>query len=188
MKTIEDIRGTAKLNLCDRCYPVYTSLIEPNFKGILDEFFHDWQEVEALVFGMVLKHAGAIKRPTEFILEIDERDLPKFVDNIDADIYKHVKHEYRYFKDQLKYLHDNGVIGPKLRDYIIQVQKRRNKVHRYKQSISDTERILFYLASQALQHIQSGMVRPDMSDYHRHRQAEKIDLAAVQYLKLLKIK
>jgi hypothetical protein len=183
----DDINGIAKLNLCEKCYPVYKGMIEPSIRAMTEQFFHDWSSVEALVFGMVLKHGGAIKKQTEFFLQIEDKDLDKFADHIDIEKYKELKHEYGHFKDQLKYLVDNEVIGPKLRDYVTLVAKRRHKIHSYKGSISDPERAQFALANMLLEHIKSGMTRPDLTAYHRKRQVEKMDQAAKAYLGYLKI-
>jgi hypothetical protein len=153
-----------------------------------DEFLHDWQSVESTVFGLILKHAGAIKKPNSFFNQIDEETLDQFAEFIDAEIYWKIKGKYGHFKDQLKYLVDNGVIGQNLREFIWKVSRRRGaKVHGYKQSITDMERPLFALANQLLLHIQFCVCDTGITEAQRKRQIEKMDTHAKAYLGYLKL-
>lgn len=52
---------------------------------------------------------------------------------------------------------------------------------------SISERVQFTLANMLLNHIKSDMTEPCLTDYPRKRQMEKMDEAAKQCLKFLKI-
>lgn len=153
-----------------------------------DEFLHEWQSVEAIIFGLILKHARAIKNKTAFFYEIDEKELDQFKEHIDAEIYWKIRHEYGHFEERLKYLKKNGLIGPYFKEFIWRVSRRRGaKVHGYKKSITDGERSLFALANMMLLHIQTCICDPGVTEGQLKRQVEKVDKNAKAYLGYLKV-
>jgi hypothetical protein len=80
--TIAELNRHAKLVLCEKCYPVYNRQIEPTVIAMLDEFFHDWQGVEANVRFMLAKYSGAFKsRPYLFDVGLDD-PLEEYADSI----------------------------------------------------------------------------------------------------------
>lgn len=71
MKTIEDLRGVAKSNFCDRCFTEYKIIIEPSIKELLLNPLADWRIVESNITRMVMIIEKVTNSNNE-ILTLDE--------------------------------------------------------------------------------------------------------------------
>jgi hypothetical protein len=90
MRTIEDLRRFAELNLCKDCFQKYTMLIEGTIKNWLSQPISDWRQAESYVTQMVMKTKGVFKGKT-IIISLDEGDEEKCADEVDVKAFGEIK-------------------------------------------------------------------------------------------------
>jgi len=123
-KTLKQLRDLAELNLCDRCKPVYSSLIEPNIKSIIDGYFHYWKDMEWRVTVMVMKLENVFKTSRVY-LNLEPSDAKRFSDEVDYELWKKIN-KWK-LERKLDYLHKNKILGTSSYKLLETLRKKRNK-------------------------------------------------------------
>lgn len=177
MRTIEDLRKLAELNLCERCFQEYKALIEPTIEGWLLVPLADWRQVEAEVTQMVMKTEGVFKGK-KFFCNLTECVAEKYPDDVDGNAFREAKKLWR-FKDKIEYLRDKGILKDSSYNLLKTANKIRNQIHDLS-GFSKQDYTWFTVAHLITNHIWSAMVegKDDLSTCISN--AEKI---AEQWLK-----
>ena len=144
MKTIEDLRKIAELNLCESCFQKYKMLIEPTIRDWLSKPLSDWSEVESYVTQIVMKINGIFKGKLIFI-SLDEGSNEKYSDEVDVKAFKKIGRWS--FKKKIDYLHDNGILKESSYRFLDTARKVRNKIHDPYAPYSEQDRTLFHIAN-----------------------------------------
>jgi len=144
MRTIQDLRKLAELNLCSDCFLKYKALIEPNVKQWLFKPLSDWRTVESYVTQMVMKIKGVFKGELIFI-SLDEGDDEKYADEVDAKAFRKIKKWS--FKRKIDFLHKNGILQDSSHRFLDKVREVRNTIHDEFVELSEKDLTLFYMAS-----------------------------------------
>jgi hypothetical protein len=140
VETLAFISATAKMNFQhEDCWHVYTSMIEPGIRHLLESYFRDWQKIEEDVTAIVMKHKGMFTT-RQIITHIDENTTvcPE-VRNVEE--FRKIKR--MFFSRKLCYLLRNALISQPIYDLLNRLAKRRNKIHEYNELLSEDDRILF---------------------------------------------
>ena len=144
MRTIQDLRKLAELNLCDECFLKYKALIEPNIREWLIKPLSDWRTVESHITQMVMKINGVFKGDSNFIA-LDEGDDEKFADEVDAEAFRRIKKWS--FKRKIDFLNKKGILQDASHRLLDGVRKVRNTIHEEYFELSERDLTLFYVAS-----------------------------------------
>ncbi len=159
---MDGLNRHAKLILCEKCYPIYNTQIEPTITAMLDEFFFDWQGVEANVRFILAKYSGAFKkRPYAFDVGLDE-SLGEYAEYLDVAIYDEIRR--CGFSKMVAILKNRGIIKRDFSTLLFKTAERRNRLHRYKASIPESDRILFFWVHQYLQHLAIRLMDESLAD------------------------
>jgi len=144
MKTIEDLRRIAELNLCENCFQKYKMFIEPTIGDWLSNPLSDWSEVESNITQIVMKTKGIFKGKLIFI-SLDEGSNEKHSDEVDVKDFKVTKKWP--FQQKINYLRKKGIL--KGSSYIVLDTARevRNKIHDPYAPYSEHDRTLFHIAN-----------------------------------------
>lgn len=119
-----DLRGLAKLNLCEECYLKYIHIIEPNIKP--------WMSLEPLIYCrnieseinlMVMKLEGVFGEYT--ILSIDEDIDEKLAEGFDIKAYREIKKDWTFHR-KIEYLKKKGIIQTSSYKLLHKVRETRN--------------------------------------------------------------
>ena len=158
MHTLEELQQIVMSHLCDKCRPLYGPLIEPTIIEMLSEFFFDWQGIEAETRFILEWSVGAFKkRPYLFDSDWGE-DLTVLSDEIDVELYECVRR--MSFGRQVSKLKERSVIGPELDSLLRYVARRRNRIHKYKVSIPEDDRTLFFAVHNLMKHFSHKLQNP----------------------------
>lgn len=144
MKTIEDLRRIAELNLCEDCFRKYKMFIEPTIRDWLSNPLSDWSEVESNVTQIVMKTEGIFKGKLIFI-SLDEGSNEKHSDEVDVKDFKVTKKWS--FKRKIDYLRKKGILKGYSYKVLDTAREVRNKIHDPYASYSEHDRTLFYIAN-----------------------------------------
>ena len=144
MKTIEDLRRMAELNLCENCFQKYKMLIEPTIRDWLSNPLSDWSEVELHVTQIVMKTKGIFKGKLIFI-SLDEGSNEKLSDKVDVKDFKAAKK--LNFKRKIEYLRKNGILKVSSYTVLDTAREVRNKIHDPYAPYSEHDRTLFHIAN-----------------------------------------
>jgi len=153
MKTIEDLRKVAELNLCGSCFQKYKTLIEPTIRDWLSKPLGDWSVVESQVTQMVMKNEGVFKGKTIFI-SLDAGSNEKYSDEVDVKAFQKI--EKWNFKRKIDYLHKNGILEDSSYRFLDKARKVRNRIHNEFAQFSEQDRTLFYIANMVTYQIWSA--------------------------------
>jgi hypothetical protein len=181
MHTLGTLRKHAELSLCEKCYPVYLHQMEPWVEAMVREYFYDWQGIESYARGLVLWDMGAFKTHL-FLDDFDEFEPEEVTEFLHLDKYKVFFEKYPSIKRRLGYLHDKKIIGDNLFNLLIELNKRRNKVHRVKGELSEITRSAFTYGSSWLQSIYVFSVDTGTSTEARERIFQDIETSADRLL------
>jgi len=144
--SLEILRSVAKLNLCERCFQIYLSLIEPTAKEFLLAPLSDWGEIESNITWMTLKSKGVFKRENHIVVELDEEESGEgYSEIIDVDALRKIQQEWGFMK-KARHLYEQGILKPFSFKLLIKLSKIRNKLHKYAYRFTEKE---FELFSQA---------------------------------------
>jgi hypothetical protein len=149
---------------------------------MIETALQDWARVEATVKGMCLKDMGISKLPNGMVEEIDESD-PNSEFLVDIVRYKQFKHDYGRFVDQLKYLHDKGLVGDNLNTLLTKTSKRRNNIHKPYSKLLDGDRILQGICNFLIWH-QASILQPWVKGEARAKVFKVTETQAGSYLKI----
>jgi hypothetical protein len=186
MRTIEDLRKLAELNLCKDCFQKYRALIEPTIEYWLFVPLADWKQVESEVTQMVMKTKGIFKGE-KFFYNLTEGNDKKYADDVDGKAFRKTKK--LPFKRKIDYLHANGILQDSSYQLLDIASKKRNQIHDAS-GFSEQNYTLFHVASIITNLIWSAMMverKDDMFNMSTNLKsnAEKI---AEQWLKKSKEK
>jgi hypothetical protein len=184
--TIDSIRQTAEESLCEKCFPIYKAVIEPKFRAMFKEYFHDWQGIESVVRGLVLKDLGTFDNYQMFMLDFDEKPREKLAEFMNVDIYETFKKKYPRFPHRIDYLLKHGIIGDNLHSLLAELNTRRNKIHRLETGFSDPLRIAFSYARSWLEQLHLYSVDSGINKDVKRMMNEAIERSAAQLLIQLK--
>jgi len=138
--SIEELRKLAELNLCDKCKPVYSSLIEPGVVQITRSYFNDWKNIEWRITSMVMKLEGVYKTG-QIIIVLEPKEAKKYNHEVDYEKFKKIE---RYgFKEKINYLKKKGILKEHSYKLLDLVRARRNKIHKPFSQFSGTDFIAF---------------------------------------------
>ncbi|CUR51622.1 protein of unknown function [Nitrosotalea devaniterrae] len=150
-KTLKQLRDLAELNLCDRCKPVYSQLLEPNIKSIVEGYFYYWKDMEWRVTVMVMKLEGAFKK-SSFYLNIDSDFAAKNLDEINFEAYEKVND--KSLKWKIDYLHEKGIIGDSSHKLLDRLRLKRNeKIHQPFNDFVEQDLVNFMYGAHVIQNI-----------------------------------
>jgi hypothetical protein len=136
---IEQLRELAKLNLCDKCKPVYTSMIEPGIIGIVKSYFDDWKSIELHITKIIMKLENVYK--TDLITtSISYKENKKY--NY-VDYEKFNKIERWNFANKIKYLKERAILQKHSYALLDLVRLRRNKIHKHSESFITSDFVAF---------------------------------------------
>ena len=144
MRTIQDLRKVAELNLCNDCFLKYKAVIEPTIKQWLFKPLSDWRVVESYATQMAMKIKGVFKGQLIF-LSLDEGDDEKYADEVDAKAFRKIKKWN--LKQKIDFLHKNGVLQDSSYRFLNKVREVRNRIHDEFAELSEQDFTLFYMAS-----------------------------------------
>ncbi len=144
MKTIEDLRRIAELNLCENCFQKYKMFIEPTIRDWLSNPLSDWSEVELYVTQIVMKTKGIFKGKLIFI-SLDEGSNEKHSDEVDVNGFKQTN--YLSFKRKIKYLRKEEILKDPSYKVLDKAREIRNKIHDPYAPYSEHDRTLFHIAN-----------------------------------------
>ncbi len=144
MKTIEDLRKMAELNLCENCFQKYKMLIEPTIRDLLSNPLSDWSEVESHITQIVMKTKGIFKGKLIFI-SLDKGSNEKHSDKVDVKGFEATK--TRSFKWKIDYLQKNGILKVSSYRVLDTAREVRNKIHDPYAPYSEHDRTLFHVAN-----------------------------------------
>jgi hypothetical protein len=144
MKTIEDLRKMAKLNLCESCFQKYKMLIEPTIRDWLLKPLSDWREVESQITQIVMKTKGVFKGKIVFI-HLDEDSNDEYSDEVDVKAFHKIKKWS--FKRKIDFLHENGILQDSSYKLLDKAREVRNRIHDEFAQFSEQDRTLFYIAN-----------------------------------------
>lgn len=123
--TLEQLRLDAELNLCEKCYGVYLSFIEPNIRELIVKRLDDWRSTESDITQMVMKHRGVFKTDV-WIIFIGEWD-DKYHEDVDKDLFYKTK-KWPVWK-KIKYLKNNELLPEACYRLLDKARERRNMIH-----------------------------------------------------------
>ena len=186
MESIEYLRQTAELNLCESCFQKYKALIEPTIRDWVSNPLSDWSEVESYVTQMVMKTKGIFKGELIF-LSLDKGSNEEISDEVDVDAFQIIKKKWN-FKMKIDYLRKKGILKKKSSYRVLDTAREvRNNIHDPYAPFSEHDRIQFYIANVITSRIWSATMfemEEDTSNNLKYK-AEKI---AKQYLEDLIIR
>jgi hypothetical protein len=178
--TLDQLRKLAELNMDEKHYGIYLSLIEPNIKSMLRDYLKGWQDLETLVTRIVLRAKRAYKSNTELIIS-DEDDHRKYGKYIDISIYQQVKK--MKFGEKIAFLHEKMIIGDSLYQLLDFLRERRNKIHSLQRVFSEPEREAFSLANSIIGWMYAIISNSSLSNT---QEKDKIlQMCEIQYSELL---
>jgi len=146
MKTIEDLRKLAELNLCKNCFQKYKAMIEPSMRNWLSEPLSDRREVESYITQIVMKTKGIFIGDT-IIISFEEGEEEKVADEVDVKAFKKTKKWS--FKRKIDYLYEKGILENCSYRLLDRARKVRNKIHGepITTELSEQDYSLFYVTS-----------------------------------------
>jgi len=174
---LEALRKSAELNLCQKCYPVYLHQLEPFIEEQITAYFYDWQGIESYVRGLALWHLDAFKTHL-FVNDFDEYEPQEVMEFLDIDKFLAFRNKYRGIRSRMEYLHNEKIIGDNFFALLIELAKRRNKIHRVNTNLSESTRAAFGRAYTWLQWIYIVNVDSGMGGDMRERRLKEIELSA----------
>jgi hypothetical protein len=127
VRTLEQLRKDAELNLCERCYRVYLAMIEPNIKVLIESRLHDWRFAENDITTMVLHHKGAFKTDAWAEASRYEEWGDLHHELMDKTIFDKTKK--MRFSDKIAYLRDTERIPESCYQLFKEAGNRRNMIH-----------------------------------------------------------
>jgi len=127
MRTLEQLRKDAELNLCDRCYQVYLAMIEPSIKVLMESRLSDWRFTETDITQMVLFYRGAFKTDTWAEVTRDEEWGDVHYELMDKEIFDKTKK--MFYGQKIAYLRDAKKIPESCYQLFKEAGKRRNMFH-----------------------------------------------------------
>lgn len=186
MRTIEDLRKLAELNLCKDCFLKYEAMIEPTVKGWLSQPLIDFRQAEAQITQMVMKAEGVFKGKT-WVLSFDKGEEEKVAEHIDVKAFRKI--EKMRFKDKIIYLHKKGILQNSCYRLLDKAREIRNKIHvePIVAGLSEQDYTLFSMASAITNQLWSAM-RFDWKEEIITIIKSNTEKAAEQWLKTLQTK
>ncbi len=144
-RTLENLSRDAELNLCDRCKPVYRSLIEPGVRELIITRFDDWRETESAITQMVMKHRGVFKTDV-WVISLGEWN-DEYKSDVDRDQFLKIKKWS--FQGKIDYLKKHGILPEVCYRLIDLARDRRNNLHEHPlvYRFTDEDLDLFYLCN-----------------------------------------
>lgn len=136
---IEQLRLQAKLSLCDKCKPVYTSMIEPEIIELVRSYFNDWKDIELRITNLVMKFEGVYK--TDLIVNTIKSKENKKYNYVDYEKFKKIEREG--FEDKIKCLKKKGILQKHSYKLLDLVRLRRNKIHKPSESFVTSDFVAF---------------------------------------------
>jgi len=140
--SLEILRSVAKLNLCERCFQIYLTLIEPTAKEFLLVPLSDWGEIESNISWMALKSKGVFKKEKTLVLELDEDESGEGLSEVvDVEALREI--QKMGVMKKASYLHKQGILKASSFKLLIKLSKIRNKLHKYAYRFTEKEFELF---------------------------------------------
>ena len=126
-RTLEQLRRDVKLNLCDKCYQVYLSFIEPGIRELIITRLDDMKSMESIITQMVMIHKGVFKTDMIFI------SIGKWDDKLHEDVHKDLFYEIKKwrFKRKIDYLKKVLILPESCYTLIDKARDRRNLIHEH---------------------------------------------------------
>ena len=134
-KTLDQLRSMAKLNMSEKCYQTYLSLIEPGVRELIITRFDDWRETESAITQMVMKHRGVFKTDMWIISLGEWRE--EYNEDVDRDLFNEIKK--RPFKWKIDYLRKNNLLLESCYNLLDLARERRNNFHEHPLAYRFTE-------------------------------------------------
>ncbi|MGI0057121.1 MAG: hypothetical protein ACREAK_07075 [Nitrosarchaeum sp.] len=148
--SIEKLRNIAELNLCEKCIPVYSSIIAPGVVELTRTYFNDWKDIEWRITSMVMKLEGVYKTGLN-IITLDYEESKKYNDEIDYKKFKKI--EMDSFKKKIEYLKEKGILQKYSYKLLDVVRVRRNKIHKPFVPFTGSDFIAFSYGAHIVQNI-----------------------------------
>jgi hypothetical protein len=126
MKTIEDLRRFAELNLCKDCFYKYKALIEPTIENWLSKPLSDWRQTESYVTQVVMKTRGVFKGK-KIPISFDKGEEEKIANEVDVKAFREI--EMWRFRQKIDYLYKNRILGDFSYRLLNKARKVRNRIH-----------------------------------------------------------
>jgi len=124
MTSIEDLRGLAKLNLCEECYKKYTAIIEPNIRPWMSlEPSIYCRNVDFFITLMVMKLEGVFSGYT--FLTIDEDMDEKNAQGVNIKAFRNIKRNWSLSR-KIDYLKEHGILKASSHKLLHKARKIRN--------------------------------------------------------------
>ena len=114
-EVIRKLRGLARLNFCEKCYPKYLTLFEGQIERLLLEPIADWKETEINIDKMWIKAKGYYKIVNLTVFSPNKTAFQKA---------RNTK-----LIDKLIFLRKKGILRENTFKFLDHVSKRRNKIH-----------------------------------------------------------
>ena len=145
MKTIEDLRKFAELNLCKKCFLEYKALIEPTIKIWLSQPLSDWRQAEGQITQIVMKTKGVFKDKIVWVMSFDEGEEEEVADYVDVKAFREIEKNWG-IKRKIDYLHEKGILGNSSFKFLDKARETNNKIH-IDAGFSEEDYVLFSMAS-----------------------------------------
>lgn len=124
---LKSLRRNAEKNLCEDCYKIYKTLLEPTIRRFLVKPLEDWSEVESLVTRIVMKHKSVFKDDDLIFISLGE-DSEQFTDKVDVEAFREIKYKWS-FKWKICYLHKQEILGNASYKFLDKMREIRNRIH-----------------------------------------------------------
>lgn len=179
--SIEKLREFAELNMDEKCFEKYISLIEPSIKQIIRNYFGGWNSIESYITQIIMRVNRVYKTSTYVIFDIGD-DRNKFQDLVDLEKYK--KFEKFSFKRKIDFLLKNKTIGDNTYKFLDFLRKKRNKIHNFDGYLSDEDRKWFAVGVSVLTDVYFSVLDPNLRN-KRNGLKENAEKISTQIMKKL---
>ena len=122
---LEQLRRNVKLNVCDKCYQVYLSFIEPGIRKLILTRLNDMRSMESNITQMVMIHKDVFKTDVIFV------SIGKWDDKFHEDVHKDLFYKIKKwgFKKKIDYLKKMLILPESCYALIDKARERRNLIH-----------------------------------------------------------
>lgn len=180
--TVDELREFAKLNMDEKCFEKYLSLIEPNIKSIIRKYFGGWNSIESDITQILMRVNGVYKTSTSVMFDIGD-DKNKFRDLVDLEKYK--KFEKLTFKRKIDLLLKKKIIGKNTHKLLDFLRKKRNKIHNFDGYLSDEDRRWFGIRLSVITGVYYGVASSNLKSNKRNDLSGNAEKMASQIMKEL---
>lgn len=181
VRTLEQLRRDAELNLCDKCYKKYLAFIEPNIKVLIESRLHEWRFTETNITTMVLWHRDAFKTDTWAEVARNEEWGDLHHEIMDKEAFD--KTRKMTYGQKIDYLKKKHVIPDACYQLFKEAGNRRNLIHESPMiyNFPEEDLNLFYI-SYSISSTLIQMIRFNLPEEIKEREIKACETLARKWL------